>query len=184
MANLPSGRPRTYVNGMPAVPDDINEIFDQFVDSKHNLITRPISPLAAISFHFSTGASGVGVYNTSPVFGGWTSTGVSQGLYVPLPVYRGERIVNVRAYVSCGATDAFQSHLNRLQISPGGGPSLVELGTAQSSSLHVNTIETLTYNNVDEATGNYNSNYFLELLVTNFANAPKVWGIEIDLDLL
>lgn len=34
MGNLPKLRPRTYVNGNPLIPEDINEVFDAIIDKK------------------------------------------------------------------------------------------------------------------------------------------------------
>jgi hypothetical protein len=167
---------------MPAVPDDINEIFDAICGAKHPLITRRISPLTGVPFS-STGAPGAGSYATTP-FGSWKATANLSGLAVPLPIFAGERIVNVRAYVSCGATDSIESHLYRNVYVPGGGPAQVELGSMQATTGHAGVIEELTYTGIDEPTLSYSAVYLLELYVAAFANAPTVWAIELDTDLL
>lgn len=144
----------------------------------HAQITRRISPLTGQAISTS-GITGAGSYATT-VQGAWKATAAGQTLLVPLPVYVGEEIINVRAMVNCGTTDQIQMEVWRLSYPPGGGPGHAQLGAAQTSAGHASTTETLSVNGLNELPFNFNSNYFVTLNAFAFATAPTVYAIELD----
>ncbi|HEX4455703.1 MAG TPA: hypothetical protein VH143_32805 [Kofleriaceae bacterium] len=142
------------------------------------VITRRISPLAGAPIT-GTGAPGAGSYATT-VTGAWKATAAGHTLLVPLPVSVGEEIQAVRALVSCGTTDVIQMQVWRMTYSPGGGPGHAQLGATQTSAGHATTIETLAVTGLTELPGSFTGNYFCSLDASAFANAPTVYGIELD----
>jgi hypothetical protein len=157
---------------------NIATLQSNYSGAKHVQITRRISPLTGQPIS-SSGAPGAGSYATTQP-GAWKATAANQQLLVPIPVYAGEEIINVRALVDCGATDVLEAQLFRLTYSVGGGPGHAQLGSTATSAGHSSLIETLSINGVNELPASFTSNYYLALTATAFATAPTVYGIELD----
>ncbi len=179
---LPTSINTTYTPNTPVLSADLNDIQACIVGPKHPLLTRRIPATAGVPIS-SSGAPAAGSYSAA-VVGPWKATGAAQVLYVPLEVYTFQRIVNVRANVSCGTTDVIQMELWRMTMSPGGGPGQHQLGSTQTSAGHGTPIETLSISGVNELPSSVNANYFVTLTASSFANAPTVYGLELDLDAL
>src|SRR4051812_43368052 len=113
--SLPTTRPRTYVPGMPLIPDDINELFDASIDDKHKAREQG-HPAASFSH---TGAAGT--LNGD----NWTGAGagftVESGLaYVPI----GSRITHVTFGYKRAAAGNVTVELLRKPLT-GGAPVVV-----------------------------------------------------------
>jgi hypothetical protein len=88
---LPFVRPRTYVNGMPAIPDDFNEVMDVSIDAKHGIQTL-IVPAAA--FQPSDAATAPATVTPNS---GYMAANMSAIAPIALPV--GAVVSQVRVYI-------------------------------------------------------------------------------------
>ena len=182
MSLLPSSRNTTYTGGTPVKSVDLNDLQDCLIGAKHPLITRRLSAMSGASFSATQTAGGG---NFSPTTSGaWVATAQFQTLCIPLPVYVNERIVNIRGFVSCGVTDVLNMEARRTVYTVGGAGSSVQLGSAPASAGHSGLIERLSITGINEVPGSFTSNYFVLFDAAQFANAPTVYGIELDVDAL
>ncbi len=105
--SLPESRPRTYVDGDPVIPDDLNEIFDSCIGDKHAERTLAIHPAAAQQVDGSTAT-----YDGANQI--WIGLG---DLSFPLPIPAGDTLTSLRfgyARVGAGAVQASVAKINLL----------------------------------------------------------------------
>jgi hypothetical protein len=175
---LPLTRERTYGTADPVRGVDINAIQDAIIGGKRNQRWRTIPPSAGIIVQGAPGAN----YNARWSTGAWIAVAANDRLRVPIVLDEGERLLEVRGYVTNGATDVITMKVEKILISTQANS---QLGATQTSTDHAFALQTLTVTGLTEtfaiATA---ASYSVLFEATAFANTPGLFGVAILTDIL
>lgn len=135
---LPTSRNTTYGSTSPVLSADLNDLQDCIIGGKHGSIIRKITAAAAQP------ATAVGTWSFDGL--GWIPSALGS-IWIPLPVFGGEKITQVRVPVACGSGDQFFLEVRRLDSAAQTNAAVTPLaGSTQTSSGSTGATETLTVN--------------------------------------